>query len=97
MGMTQIFYHLVPNGTINGSARAADRNVIIVFHQFDVPSNEQLTHDKGVIQNGLSRDFKFSQKKRLTFESNNNNATIAFIPYGKRCGIGYLTINRYRK
>src|SRR5659263_665644 len=32
---------------INGSALAADRNIIIGFHQYDVPSEEKLVHDNG--------------------------------------------------
>ena len=32
---------------INGSALAADRNIIIGFHQSDVPSEEKLVHDNG--------------------------------------------------
>lgn len=38
---------LVINGIINGSALAADRNVIIGFHQSDAPSEEKLVHDNG--------------------------------------------------
>jgi subtilisin len=37
----------VINGMINGSAFAADRNVIIGFHQSDAPSEEKLVHDNG--------------------------------------------------
>jgi subtilisin len=41
------FTIFIINGMVHGSASAADRNVIIGFHQSDVPSEQKLVKDNG--------------------------------------------------
>ncbi|MCX9026270.1 MAG: S8 family peptidase [Candidatus Methanoperedens sp.] len=73
-------------------------NYSINIHNINLSEVDFRIYMNGVLQKRLSKDFEFSKKRTdVNFILAVNDATAAFVPYGKKGAIGYVTIRRMKK
>jgi subtilisin len=67
----------------------------INIHNVNLAKVDMKVYENGVLQKSISRDFEFNKKKKdKTFDIDVNDASVAFIPYGKKGSIAHIEIKK---
>ncbi|TFG94520.1 hypothetical protein E4H12_15045, partial [Candidatus Thorarchaeota archaeon] len=67
----------------------------INIHNVNLAEVHMKVYENGVLQKSISRDFEFNKKKNdITFDIEINDASVAFIPYGKKGSIAHIEIKK---